>query len=87
MAQTLVEGYYAMLGGVPTTSSLVVCLTNIEVSHFFLLKTPATRDREERRHLEVVWHNAIFIDAYPPRRQEEVFPFVEFVHEVLDCQL
>ena len=68
-----------MLGGTATTS-LVVALTNIEVSHFFL-KIP----REETPHMEVVWHNAIHINEYPPKLEEQIFPFGEFIHEILDC--
>ena len=69
-----------MLGGTATTS-LVVVLTNIEVSHFFLLKIP----REETPHVEVVWHYAIHISEYPLKLEEQLLPFVEFIHEILDC--
>ena len=81
VAQALVEGYYTMLGGMPPSSTVVVALTSVEVSHFFKLNVP---NPGETCHLEVEWYNTVYIPDYPPSREQTLFPFIQFTHEVLD---
>ena len=42
LAQTLVEGYYAVMGSSTNITSIVVALTSIEVTHYFKLQLPNT---------------------------------------------
>ena len=83
IAQTLVEGYYTMLGSEFEQTSIVVALTSIEVTHYFKIRLPITRS--ESRHLEIVWHHQVVVlGQYPPENAEQLIPFIEFVHEALN---
>ena len=61
LAQTLVEGYYCLLGS--GVDSLVVALTSVDITHFFKIRLPATRGgvEEHERVLEVVWHHRVAV--------------------------
>ena len=85
IAQTLVEGYYTMLGG-DNVTSVVVALTNIQVTHFFRLQLPVTRDVEAQRHLEVTWHHELMLENYPPSKVEVLSPLIELLHTIFDEQ-
>ena len=82
IAQTLVEGYYTMLGSEFEQTSIMVALTSHEATHYFKIRLPITRS--ESRHMEIVWHQQVVIDQYPPENMEQVIPFIEFIHEVLN---
>lgn len=82
LAQTLVEGYYTMLGG--KCDSIVVALTDIAATHYFKLKLPTTRPSASERSCEVVWHHAVVLDKYPLSSKEQLNPFITFVHHVID---
>lgn len=42
LSQTLVEGYYVMLGSTPDGDFIVVALTSMLVTHYFKLKLPTS---------------------------------------------
>lgn len=79
IAQTLVEGYYAMLSSEFGQTSMVVALIDIEATRYFKIRLPVTRS--ESRHMEVVWHHQVVIGEYPPENMDELIPFIEFIHE------
>ena len=49
LAQTLVEGYYVLMGG-DLTTSVIVALTDVAVTHYFKINLRNTE------MLEVEWH-------------------------------
>lgn len=84
LAQTLVEGYYVLMGSECDMESIVVALTDVAITNYFKIKLPVTRDRDSRRSLEVVWHKPLNMHRYPPADMEDLFPFVDSVHEILN---
>ena len=83
LAQTLIEGYYLMMGS-EDLDSVVVALTSVAVTHFLKLKLPTTRDTKYTRHLEVVWHHVVVMQSYPPAQKEDVAPFIDCLFQVFD---
>ena len=71
LAQTLVEGYYCLLGsGVDSlVVALTLALTSVDITHFFKIRLPATRGgvEEHERVLEVVWHHWVAVPPFPKR--------------------
>lgn len=82
LAQTIVEGFYLMMG--EGCDSIVVGLTNIAVTHYFGLKLPSTRASSQDRSLEVAWHHQIAFENYPLEVVDQLNPFILFIHKVLD---
>ena len=83
LAQTLLEGYYLMMGS-EDSNCVVVALTSVAVTHLFKLKLPTTRDTKYTRHLEVVWHQVTVMQSDPPAKKEDVAPFIDSLFQVLD---
>ena len=65
LAQTLVEGYYALVGN--QQRSVVVCLSDVGISHYFKLRLSTGKAK-----LEVVWHHKIALPNYPPKCEEYI---------------
>ena len=80
LAQTVVEGYYALVNN--AMDCIVVVLSDIERSHFFKLKK--IEDNKEKS-LEVVWHHCVIISPYPPEKEDCLSSFIRFIHYILDC--
>ena len=79
LAQTVVEGYYALVNN--TMDCIVVVLSDIEKSHFFKLK----KIEDKEKSLEVVWHHCVVISPYPPEKEDCLSSFTRFIHYILDC--
>ena len=85
LAQTVVEGYYLLMGSQQGIDNIVVALTDVAVTHYFKLKLPATRDKKEpRRELDVAWHHTVALGSYPPTSMEELIGFVNTLHCILN---
>ena len=83
LAQTLVEGYYVLMG--TELTSVIVALTDVAVTHYFKIKLHSTSNTEM---LEVEWHKPFTMQHYPPTSIDDVANFVGVVHELLDsCTL
>ena len=82
LAQTLVEGYYTMLGR--ECASVVMALTDVASTHYFKVRLPITRGGELSRSLEVEWHTTCILQAYPPAQMKDLDPFITAVHAILD---
>ena len=68
LAQTIVQGYYALLGA---SQDVVLALTDIGTTHYFKLKIPSTRAANNMvpRHLELEWYKKIVLPQYPPSKK------------------
>ena len=87
LAQTLVEGYYVMMGSEWGMDTIVVAVTDVAITHYFKLKLPSTRPKDQRRELEVVWHYTMKLQKYPPTQMNDLNEFVNFLHQILDEEL
>ena len=78
LAQTIVEGYYCLLGcGV---TYIIVALTDIATTHYFKLKLLTTGERK----LEVIWYYSVTFPVYPPTSAKDLTPFLHGVKIALD---
>ena len=75
LAQTLVEGYYVLMGG--DLPSVIVSLTDIGVTHYFKIKLHNTE------MLVVEWYRSFKMEQYPPT-SDDVAKFVTVIHELFD---
>ena len=82
LAQTLVEGYYTMLSR--ECDSVVMALTNVASTHSFKVRLPITRGGQLSRSLEIEWHTACILQAYPPFQMKDLDPFITVVHAILN---
>ena len=92
LAQTLVQGYYALLGAHKELTSVVVALTDISTTHYFKLRFPlakrgtrtADNPADLPKQMELLWYKCIDLPDYPPTEKEHFYLFIEHFHQVLN---
>ena len=64
--------------------SVVVALTDVASTHYFKVRLPITRGGDLTRSMEVEWHKACILQAYPPEEMKDLDLFIGDVHSILD---
>ena len=81
LAQTIVEGYYLMMGSLQQINHVVVALTDVANTHYFRLRLATPTGG--RKELEVDWHHCVAFKEWMPTGPQEVVDFVNHLHDIL----